>query len=138
MNTSDMALLVSLFSLCVAMAALLWNIYQKFIFVKPDVQVTFNHSVISIPGSGIPPKDICALHGLNLGPGPVILEGCWIRAKKHWWKRYDHGMLNPIANDPMSDKPVAKGPFGGGLPAKILEGESRALYFPFTNEGFPV
>ena len=42
MTTSDYALIVSVASIVIAIGALAWNVWQKFIFVKPSLQVSFN------------------------------------------------------------------------------------------------
>lgn len=41
MTTADYALIVSLASMAVAFGSLIWNVWQKFIFVKPNIQVAF-------------------------------------------------------------------------------------------------
>jgi hypothetical protein len=41
MTTHDYALIISLFSIAISIGALLWNVWQKFIFVKPTLQVSF-------------------------------------------------------------------------------------------------
>ena len=41
MTTSDYALVISLLSILAAIFSLVWNVWQKFIFVKPVLQVSF-------------------------------------------------------------------------------------------------
>jgi hypothetical protein len=41
MSTADYALIVSISSAFIAVASLIWNVWQKYIFVKPQVQVGF-------------------------------------------------------------------------------------------------
>ena len=49
MTTADYALIVSIESLFAALGALVWNIWQKFIFVKPALQVTFRVTAVFQP-----------------------------------------------------------------------------------------
>jgi hypothetical protein len=41
MTTADYALIISLVSLLMAVFSLIWNVWQKFIFVKPALHVSF-------------------------------------------------------------------------------------------------
>jgi hypothetical protein len=41
LTSADYALIVSILSVLIAIGSLLWNVWQKYIFVKPQVQVSF-------------------------------------------------------------------------------------------------
>jgi hypothetical protein len=49
MTTSDYALITSLVSIVIAIGSLLWNVWQKFIFVKPTLQVSFGIYNVLVP-----------------------------------------------------------------------------------------
>src|SRR3954453_15059889 len=126
MSTADYALIVSLFSAVVSIGALLWNVWQKFIFVKPALQVSFRVSRVFKPTEGIAARtDIRLLHlsVTNLGPGPATIYLCIVKFKSRWWKRTQYATLNPIHGNPLHPEPVGIGPIAGGLPAKVDAGE---------------
>lgn len=138
MTPATYALIVSIASIFISIGALLWNVWQKFIFVKPTLQVSFGVWRIFLPD--IPAAETRRLLNLtvtNMGPGPVILSACTGAPQKPWWKRAkSYGLLNPIQGDPADPNPVGIGPFGGGLPAKIDAGEVKSFYFPYTKDCF--
>lgn len=132
MNTGDLALLISGFSLATAMLSFLWNILQKFIFVRPILQVTFG--IMRIFNDGKWGRQICCLNVINMGPGPAIIQLCEIRAKgsKPW--RPLHGYINPINGNVDTDSPKSIGPYSGGLPRKLDAGETYSFYFPYDKD----
>jgi hypothetical protein len=139
MTTSDYALITSLVSIVIAIGSLLWNVWQKFIFVKPTLQVSFGLYNVVIPtsaGGTTQTGRLLSLSVVNLGPGPVVLYACIAKRKTSWWKRQKNlGMLNPIHGDPTAAEPEGIGPFAG-LPAKIEAGDTKSFYFPYTKECF--
>lgn len=140
MTTSEYALIVSIASIFVSFGALLWNVWQKFLFVKPALQVSFGVWRIVQPGAPGHNRRLLHLSVTNMGPGPIILSACAAASKKHWWRRAKvYGMLNPIdgdPTDPTDPNPNGIGPFGGGLPAKIDAGEVKSFYFSYTKDTF--
>ena len=127
MTTAPWALLISLASLLIASASLIWNVWQKLIFPKPRVGVSF--MVMFIVGSE-PPRRLLTLNFTNFGPGDVVIDCAVARPKTPWHKRRtSFGMLNPIANLAQPDNPT--GPYAGGLPKKMAIGEEHMLYFPY-------
>lgn len=138
MTTAEYALVVSIASIFISFGALLWNVWQKFIFVKPTLQVSFGVWRIFQPG--IPANEARRLLNLtvtNMGPGPVILSACTGAPEKPWWKRAkSYGLLNPIHGDPADPNPVGNGPFGGGLPAKVDAGEVKSFFSPTRRIAF--
>ena len=134
MSTSDFAFLVSGISLAIAMVALAWNVTEKFIFVKPRLQVPFG--VFHVIQNGKFGKALLSLTVTNMGPGPAIIHSCIAQIRtRRFWKR-QLGILNPIHNDPASDVPTSIGPFSAGLPLKLDAGQVKSFYFPFTAEAF--
>jgi hypothetical protein len=90
MHTSDNALIVSLFSVVIAIGSLLWNVWQKFIFVKPTLQVSVglwhvmqHTSADVLTRSG---HRLLVLTVTNMGPGVVVLSACIGKPKGHWWR----------------------------------------------------
>jgi hypothetical protein len=137
MTPADYALIMSIASIFISIGALVWNVWQKFLFVKPALQVSFGVWRIVQPGAPGHNQRLLHLSVTNMGPGPVILNACAAKSKKHWWKRAKfYGMLVPIHGDPTDPNPVGIGPSGGGLPAKIDAGEAKSFYFPYTRDGF--
>jgi hypothetical protein len=138
MTPADYALIISISSILISIGSLLWNVWQKFIFVKPILQVSFG--LFGVVQPGMRPYSIRRLLMLtvtNMGPGPVILQLCIAKEKKQWWKRAKtHPTLVPIHGDPTDPDPTGVGPFGGGLPAKIDAGEVKQFYFPYEKDCF--
>lgn len=132
MTTAAWALLISLASLVIASASLIWNIWQKFIFPKPHVGVSF--MVMFVVGSD-PPRRFLTLSFTNFGPGDVAIDCAVARPETPWYqRRTSYGMLNPIANLAQPDNPT--GPYAGGLPKKLSIGEEHMLYFPYQADLF--
>lgn len=144
MTTADYALILSLFSLLTAMAALVWNAWQKFIFVRPSLQVSFSVVVImehGAPGFIRPNQQtrLLSLGVTNMGPGPIVLHSCVAKMAWNWrrpWLRAPMGLLNPIHGDPTDPNPRSIGPFSAGLPTKIEPGDSKSFYFPYREDCF--
>jgi hypothetical protein len=125
MTTADWALVVSLCSMAISLAAFIWNIWSKFIYPKPRVQV----SVAFMTWVGSDPKEnVCSLSATNHGPIAVTLY-CALEVKWEWLKRNEYSLLVPLHDYPMR-RDHGIGPFGGGLPKKIEVGEQFSVYFP--------
>lgn len=139
MGPSDYALIVSIVSIFIAIGAFVWNVWQKFIFVRPTLQVSFGRWTVVQPGVPVSsnPHRLLMMTVTNMGPGPAILTGCVAAPKKHWWKRAkSYAMIVPIHGDPTDPDPVSIGPSSGGVPAKIDAGEVKSFYFPYTRDCF--
>jgi hypothetical protein len=141
MTTSDYALITSLVSIVIAIGGLLWNIWRKFIFVKPALQVSFglwhvmqHTSADVVTRSG---HRLFALTVTNMGPGVVVLCACIGKPKAPWWTRAKLlGTINPIHNDPTDPNPIGIGPFSSDLPTKIDAGDVKRFYYPFEKDCF--
>jgi hypothetical protein len=140
MKTSDWALVISLCSFAVAVSSFVWNVWSKFIYPKPKVQVTFRASYIFQPGAPYHGREFFTLSATNFGPGDITLHSAVVRHyRKQWWKnwraffnrhyRRQYATVNPLEDFPHRfDHSI--GPFSGGLPKKIATGESFNSYFP--------
>ena len=134
MSGSEIAILVSGFSLAVALIVLSWNVWEKFIFVKPRLQLTFG--IWKVIQNGQIGKSLLSLHVTNMGPGPVIIHSCIALSSTGWFWKKDFGVLNPIHSDPTNDIPTSIGPFSAGLPLKLDAGDVKSFYFPYTENTF--
>jgi hypothetical protein len=141
MSKADYALITSIASIFISIGALVWNVWQKFIFVKPALQVTFRLSRVLQPNRE---QGIAAPTGLrllsltvtNMGPGSAVLYTCVIKSKAHWWSRAQYGLINPIHGDPTAETPISLGPFSGGLPEKVEGGAFKGFSFPYEKDSF--
>ncbi|HET6526674.1 hypothetical protein [Sphingopyxis sp.] len=130
MTTSDWALIISIFSLLIALAGFVWNVWSKFIYPKPKMKVSF--MLMKLDGSS-PPLRLFVLKFTNFGPGEVVIDCAVARPKRSLFQwRVALGMLNPI--DKLWQPEKATGPFAGGLPKKLAAGEEHSLYFTHTAE----
>jgi hypothetical protein len=132
MTTADWALIVSLFSLVIAMASFVWNVWSKFIFPKPRVDVSF---MLMRVNNSDPIHRYLSLNVANYGPGDITIDCAIVRQIKPWYKRrVPLGILNPLNSlDCLNE---TTGPFGGGLPKKLAMGETFSLNFPYEKELF--
>lgn len=133
MNTGDYAFIISIFSVLIAIASFVWNVWSKFIFPKPRVNASAGvFSMFSERGTSHPHL---ALSFTNYGPGEVTIHLCCMLYKRFPWSKTEHAMINPIQNFPLQPY-QSLGPFSGGLPKKLLVGESHVLRFPYEAQSF--
>ncbi len=132
LTTADWALVISLFSLVIASASFVWNVWSKFIYPKPKLVVSL---MVMRVLEQEPARRHLHLDVTNFGPGDVIVSCAVAMPKKPWYRRrIGLGILNPI-ND-LSRPEAPTGPFAGGLPKKLAPGEGFSLIFPFAAEMF--
>jgi hypothetical protein len=136
LETADYALLVSLFSALVAIAAFVWNIWSKWIYPKARLRLSFG-VIVAHFGNG-PQEDqphYLRLSMTNFGPTELTVTQMGIRiAPARFWKKSQHAIVNPITSLYTPD--LAGGPFAGGLPKKMAVGETFDLFFPHDAESF--
>jgi hypothetical protein len=141
MTVADYAFIISVLSIIVSLFNVVWNVWQKFIFLKPVLQISFGlwhvmeHTTADVLSrSG---HRLLVLTVTNMGPGIVILCACIGKPEAHWWTRGKLlDMLNPIHNDPADPNPTSIGPFSAGLPTKIDAGDVKSFYFPYAKDCF--
>jgi len=95
MTTADYALIVSIASAVLSVFALIWNVWQKYIFVRPTLDVGFGVYQImqrSGPLTMRATKDVLQVSVTNMGPGQVILH-CLICRKRRWSRRRGQAAL---------------------------------------------
>jgi hypothetical protein len=134
MTTADWALIISIGSAVVSFAGFVWNVWSKFIFPKPRVDVSFNF--MTVVAKGKEHEHVLSLSATNMGPVAVTLHCTLTIGGKRWWRRKPnaYALLNPLHDYPMQ-KEHSIGPFGGGLPKKLDVGEQFTSYFISDHEG---
>jgi hypothetical protein len=130
MTTADWALIISIFSLLIALAGFIWSVWSKFIYPKPRVRVSF--MLMKLDRNNIPLR-LFVLKFTNFGPGEIVIDCAVLRPKRSLFQwRVPLSIPNPI--DDIWQPEKATGPFAGGLPKKLATGEEYSLYFPFAAE----
>jgi hypothetical protein len=124
MQKSDWALIISLCSTAIALFSLGWNVWSKFIYPKPKVQVGFNYMTVI----GQPKEEVLVLSATNMGPIEVMLHSALVQIKKRYWSRPKYGLLSPLHGYP-NRKDQTIGPFSGGLPKTLGVGQQFSVYF---------
>jgi hypothetical protein len=125
MTTADWALAISLGSLVIALAGFVWNVWSKFIFPKPKVQVSFSYMTALIGDHQVP---VISLSGTNHGPIPVTLKMSMMWMKREGFRRRRFAVLQPWHNFPRRPA-TSVGPFGGHLPKRLDVGEQHSVHF---------
>src|SRR5882762_7634891 len=120
MSTADWALVISICSAIVSLAGFVWNVWSKFIYPKPRVQVSF--SFMRVVQGNFSGEKVLVLSATNMGPVQVTLYYALVTYSR-WAPRLSSvGVLNPLHNYP-AQTTHSIGPFGGGLPKKLDVGE---------------
>lgn len=133
MATADYALIISLFSACLAMASFVWNVWSKFIYPKPKVRL--NIGIMNVLRNGrVEGLPFVNLQIVNHGPGSITIELAAVRMKQHGSRKLQYALINPIHN--LEHPEIGIGPFAGGLPKVIETGEKFALHFPYEPHGW--
>lgn len=135
MTTADWALAISVISAFVSFAGFVWNVWAKFIYPKPRVQVSFSQMFLIGEGWEDGPETLCMTVS-NHGPSDVTIRCAVARKRRRglFRKPKDIGMLNPYRSYPYDLE--SDGPFSGGLPKKLGVGEEFSLYFPVSRDWF--
>ncbi|MCH2276906.1 hypothetical protein [Thalassospira sp.] len=132
MDTADFALALASGSFVIATLSLGWNIWSKFIFPKPHVQVGASiMRAMSRDGEFEEP----ALHitVTNHGPAEVVIYAA-IGKSSNAGKQDKTLVLNPYNQYPYDLD--SSGPFSGGLPKRLIVGETFSLAFPVVKDWF--
>lgn len=134
MTTADWAILISLGSLTIAILSVVWNIWSKFIYPKPQVRTSI--SVMNLLNEEGTSPPFISMSATNHGPAEVTLYAAIAKSPRKWFllqPRY--AILNPMEGFPIAQN-HSLGPFSGGLPKKLAIGEQFSVYFPITVEWF--
>lgn len=128
MNTADFALIVSIVSLLFSILGFIWNVWSKFIFPKPQIQLSV--AVTCLVSESSASEEFVTLSAANHGPGEVTLKMAMALMRKGWFRRSKFGILKPFHHFPAKKSTI--GPFSGGLPKKLAVGEEFSSYFPLS------
>lgn len=127
MTTADWALIISIFSAIISMAAFVWNIWSKFIYPKAEVRVSFAMiQIFEADTAGQPPSAL-RLAATNMGPGEVTLVNALILHKGHFHQTEGYGLLSTLENFALFHD-YSRGFLGAGFPAKLAVGEQYSAY----------
>jgi hypothetical protein len=128
MTTADWALVVSLFSFLVSLAAFVWNVWSKFIYPRAIVRAHIGVMLI-FDGDGSPARNTIQLSATNYGPTDITLQSHQAKRRQGflWFRRNRHlALINPIAHP---DSTTTTGWFAPGFPKKLAVGEGVKVYF---------
>jgi hypothetical protein len=81
MNAAEIAVGISIGSLIISIVSLVWNIWSKFIFPKPNLIVSFSLMQIFDAEHGLH-SPFLNLSITNHGPIPAIISGSYITMSK--------------------------------------------------------
>lgn len=137
LTTADYALVVSILSFVVSLGSLAWNVWSKYIYPKAKLRVSF--AIMTVIGDSRKTDiDAIGLGITNYGPTDIKIHTTICRQRKAFsWKKlkreWQYAILNPLHDFP-NRLDLSIGPFGGGLPHKLVVGESFSLYLTIDHE----
>lgn len=126
-TTGDYALIVSLCSAAVSLLSLGWNIWSKFIFPKPKMEVRIAYT-FALGVSADWPSAI-SLTAINHGPLEITLKGAiGLIGPTFPFGKTKRGLLKAYRNWPHS---FGESEFGEtpGLPVRLPVGEQFSVHF---------
>lgn len=133
-TTADYALIVSIFALTITIGNFVWNIWSKFIFPKPRVEVRLAFIVMPSTGTKDWPKALC-LNAVNHGPGAVqLMSGVGRLKRKFPWRRRLDAIFKGYDNWP--NDLVAATIGGPGLPKRLDVGETYTMFLLPTSDKY--
>ena len=121
------ALVISIFSMLIAVFSLGWNVYKD-VIMKPRVKVRFSVSSI-VHDSSINGDTFISLNAVNMGPGPITLSMPTSRDASIWKRITGTSQSYVII-------PNFKHPICFKLPHKLEMAEQAQLVFPYEEGCF--
>jgi len=124
MTKDEIAIVISIASLCVAAIALGWNIYRD-VVLKPRLRVSVMRAVIA--SEAIRPSNKFIISAVNFGPGKIRISIIRFRQSsifKKLFRKWQHGVLIHDYRNPLS----------GQLPSTLDVGEKIDLIFPWDSD----
>jgi hypothetical protein len=102
MQTADWALVISILSAAISLAGFVWNVWSKFIYPKPRVDVHFSMVSAHYPGRprDLDPVSALCLSATNMGPSETTLLSSLIMTKPHWFSERKFALLNVLQSFP--------------------------------------
>jgi hypothetical protein len=132
MTTADWALIISICSVFLSLAALAWNIWSKFIYPKPSLVVTF--AVMEILDEDGLHDPFLNLSITNHGPIVATVASSLAQTDEGFFRRRRFGLIQPLTSFLMDPKHTS-GPFTG-LPKKLEVGEEFSLKYWYGESSF--
>jgi hypothetical protein len=132
-TTADYALIISLFSACLSLLGLGWNIWSKFIFPKPRIEIKVTW-VMTVGGSPEFERSAISITAVNHGPIDVSLTGivAVVKAKTVFGKK--QRAIFPVFDNWPNDSATTTG--GRNLPKRLPVGEQFSVYVPEKSRGY--
>lgn len=125
MDTSTIAIIVSIFSVGVAGLSLGWNIYRD-VILKPKVDIMFG--VRTIIAEALPHRpEYVVITATNFGPGSVNISMIQAR-NSSFWKRFIRKTKRAVIIHDYTN------PLSAKLPAKLEMGDKIDLLLPYDKE----
>jgi hypothetical protein len=116
-TTADWALVISICSAVVSLASFVWNVWSKFIYPKPKVDVHLSMVTAVHPrGPHDPdPVRVLRLSATNMGPADVTLRSALLMFQPRRFSDKSFGLLNVLPRLPEStDYDAEYEDLGGG------------------------
>jgi hypothetical protein len=133
-TTADWALVISILSAAISLSGFIWNVWSKFIYPKPKLQVRFSMvRIIEQHADDAGDLQVLTLSATNMGPVEITLKKALIVFRRSWLKEKSYGILNVLPRAPTSsdyeyEYELGGGPFAGGFPKKLAVGEGFSVY----------
>lgn len=126
LTTADYALIVSIFALTITIGNFVWNVWSKFIFPKPHLEVGIFIMTALTLGDNSTPKAIC-MSAVNHGPGEVELTTSIGRVRrKKFWKKPMGAVFKSYNNWPFDMDSFTLG--GYNLPQRLSVGQRYQMF----------
>lgn len=127
METAQIAIIISIFSVVVAAFSLGWNIYRD-VILQPKVVVTF--AIKTIVGEGrAPSPDYVGISAVNHGPGPAVLNTVVLKQSSLWRRVLRKEKFAVLMHDWTN-------PYSSKLPRRLEVGEGLDLFGPYDEDCF--
>lgn len=133
-TTADYALIVSLSSATLSLFGLGWNIWSKFIYPKPRLEVSISFTIAVGPGTDhLPP--VISVVATNHGPSEITIQSLvgLVRSQRVFTKR-NRALFRTFDNWPFSLATSLGN--GAGLPKRLPVGERCTVYVPYKGEDY--
>lgn len=128
-TTAQIALVVSGLSFLLSFSSFVWNVWSKFIYPKPRVEVRIRFSILVGEGSNDHPGAV-TLECLNHGPGEIYIKSALGLINDGFiLSKSKRGLLRAYQNWPQSIDQMSFGEVNG-LPARLTVGEGFLVNFP--------
>ena len=126
-TTADYALIISLASAFISFVGLAWNVWSKFIFPKPRLEVNIGHTIAVGPVYAKIP-DAVSVTAINHGPTELTLTHLVGWVYQGYFSKSKRAVLQVFDDYPSSSNSTLGG--SGGLPIRLRVGDNHTVYLP--------